>query len=232
MIMATQTPKFGFTKPEVNDFYNVNVQNENWDEVDKALTKLNDRKLPSKRIYTINKNEDGFTGESVDSVLIGNYLGEFTLIRYASYICDASIKEDGISGKITRDTEILNFDNSNLKPINDNLLFICFYPDPGNPNEYHPDVVICLDYVTITAEDLDTALGLELPSSMFSTPNELSFKPGVYFASFNYEVTEITSNIPFHSYETGASPQYTYGTEDLVAGVSPLETGKLYFVYE
>lgn len=25
---------------------------------------------------------------------------------------------------------------------------------------------------------------------------------------------------------------YTYGTEDLVAGESPLETGKLYFVYE
>lgn len=25
---------------------------------------------------------------------------------------------------------------------------------------------------------------------------------------------------------------YTYGTEDLTAGVSPLETGKLHFVYE
>lgn len=30
----------------------------------------------------------------------------------------------------------------------------------------------------------------------------------------------------------GAAPAYTYGTEDLVAGTSPLETGKLYFVYE
>lgn len=28
------------------------------------------------------------------------------------------------------------------------------------------------------------------------------------------------------------APMYTYGTEDLVAGSSPLETGKLYFVYE
>ena len=28
------------------------------------------------------------------------------------------------------------------------------------------------------------------------------------------------------------APAYTYGTEDLTAGISPLETGKLYFVYE
>lgn len=28
------------------------------------------------------------------------------------------------------------------------------------------------------------------------------------------------------------APMYTFGTEDLVAGESPLETGKLHFVYE
>lgn len=28
------------------------------------------------------------------------------------------------------------------------------------------------------------------------------------------------------------APLYTYGTEDLIAGVSPLATGTLYFVYE
>ena len=28
------------------------------------------------------------------------------------------------------------------------------------------------------------------------------------------------------------APAYTYGTTDLTAGSSPLETGKLYFVYE
>ena len=30
----------------------------------------------------------------------------------------------------------------------------------------------------------------------------------------------------------GAAPVYDYGTEDLTAGTSELETGKLYFVYE
>lgn len=32
--------------------------------------------------------------------------------------------------------------------------------------------------------------------------------------------------------DVGAAPAYTYGTEDLVAGTSKLETGKLYIVYE
>lgn len=32
--------------------------------------------------------------------------------------------------------------------------------------------------------------------------------------------------------QIGAAPAYTYGQTDLTAGVSPLETGKLYFVYE
>ena len=33
--MAQQTSNFGFTKPDPNDFYDVEVQNENWDKVDK-----------------------------------------------------------------------------------------------------------------------------------------------------------------------------------------------------
>lgn len=32
--------------------------------------------------------------------------------------------------------------------------------------------------------------------------------------------------------DIGAAPAYSYGTADLVPGVTPLETGKLYFVYE
>lgn len=38
--MAKQTSKFGFTKPEINEFYNVQVQNENWDKVDEKLTEI------------------------------------------------------------------------------------------------------------------------------------------------------------------------------------------------
>lgn len=47
----------------------------------------------------------------------------------------------------------------------------------------------------------------------------------------------VTGSVSFNgsanvSMETTLDPLYTYGTEDLEAGVSPLATGKLYFVYE
>ena len=41
-----------------------------------------------------------------------------------------------------------------------------------------------------------------------------------------------TDKVKYDSYETSKAPAYTYGTEDLTAGTSPLETGTLYFCYE
>ena len=35
--MAQQTSNFGFTKPDPNDFYDVEIQNENWDKVDEQM---------------------------------------------------------------------------------------------------------------------------------------------------------------------------------------------------
>ena len=47
----------------------------------------------------------------------------------------------------------------------------------------------------------------------------------------DWRATYGTSNKPTPA-EIGAAPAYVYSTEDLEAGVSKLETGKLYFVYE
>lgn len=44
----------------------------------------------------------------------------------------------------------------------------------------------------------------------------------------NIEVNGVVYDIK----DETARAQYTYGTEDLTAGESALETGKLYFVYE
>lgn len=41
-----------------------------------------------------------------------------------------------------------------------------------------------------------------------------------------------TPNNAFEALQKNKAPAYTYGTEDLEAGVSPLPTGMLYFVYE
>ena len=38
--MATKTSNFEFEKPDVNDFYDIEVQNRNWDKVDQELKKV------------------------------------------------------------------------------------------------------------------------------------------------------------------------------------------------
>ena len=40
--MATKTSNYEFNKPEQNDFYDVDVQNENWDKVDEELSEFDD----------------------------------------------------------------------------------------------------------------------------------------------------------------------------------------------
>lgn len=40
--MAQKTPIYEFEKPEQNDFYDVDVQNKNWDAMEEALTKFDD----------------------------------------------------------------------------------------------------------------------------------------------------------------------------------------------
>ena len=40
--MAKNTPNYEFKKPEQNDFYDVDVQNRNWDKAETALTEFDD----------------------------------------------------------------------------------------------------------------------------------------------------------------------------------------------
>ena len=46
------------------------------------------------------------------------------------------------------------------------------------------------------------------------------------------QLTQVVNELSGIVEELSANPGYTYGTEDLIAGTSPLETGKLHFVYE
>ena len=43
--MATETTNYHFTKPAETDYYDVNVQNNNWDAADQELKDLNDKKV-------------------------------------------------------------------------------------------------------------------------------------------------------------------------------------------
>ena len=64
--------------------------------------------------------------------------------------------------------------------------------------------------------------GLE---ELLAIANELSEAPVK-------SVNNKTGHVILTPSDIGAAPAYTYGTSDLTAGTSALETGKLYFVYE
>lgn len=60
--MPKQTKNFQFNKPEANDFYDVEKQNENWDKVDEELKKITfgtedlipgESELPTGTIYLV-----------------------------------------------------------------------------------------------------------------------------------------------------------------------------------
>ena len=65
------------------------------------------------------------------------------------------------------------------------------------------------------------------PSKPTYTASEVGAAPSSHASNTTIHVTAAEKEA-----WNGKAPAYTYGTEDLTAGSSALETGKLYFVYE
>lgn len=61
--------------------------------------------------------------------------------------------------------------------------------------------------------------------------NDLTNKPTIPTVPVQ-SVNSKTGAVQLSASDVGAAPAYTYGTADLTAGTSSLETGKVYFVYE
>ena len=78
-----------------------------------------------------------------------------------------------------------------------------------------------------SAEQIDEAVEKVLDGTV-ATKNDLQNKAD---ASHTHDDRYYTEN-EVNDLLSEKAPAYTYGTEDLTAGTSPLETGKLYFVYE
>ena len=63
-------------------------------------------------------------------------------------------------------------------------------------------------------------------------PNYTASEVGAVPTSRAVNGKALSSDITLSASDVGAAPAYTYGTEDLIAGTSPLATGTLYFMYE
>ena len=88
--------------------------------------------------------------------------------------------------------------------------------------------------ITLSASDVSAVPttrkvnGKALSSDITLSANDVSAVP----TTRKVNGKALSSNITITASDIGAAPAYTYGTTDLTAGVSPLDTGVLYFVYE
>ena len=81
----------------------------------------------------------------------------------------------------------------------------------------------------LTQEQYDTALaaGNLDENALYLTPNADGTLTIANVEGLQEALDDLQNEI-----DSKASSSYTYGTTDLTAGTSALETGKLYFVYE
>ena len=78
-----------------------------------------------------------------------------------------------------------------------------------------------------TAADVGARPSTWLPAWGDVTGKPVTFPPDAHTHDDRYYTeTEVDGKL------AGKAPAYGYGTEDLTAGTSPLENGRLYFVYE
>lgn len=71
--MAKQTSNLGLIKPDVNEFYDVSVQNENWDKIDEEL-----KKFIVNITETVKDGNTTYTADKTYSEILAAYNSEKT----------------------------------------------------------------------------------------------------------------------------------------------------------
>lgn len=197
--MSTKTPNFGFVKPEINEFYDVNVQNENWDKLDEELKKAGSKPILLTNADDLNQiTANGYyywrLNKKPANVPTENDLENLTAMRVWS--------EDGV-------TCIQEITDMYSGATHSCVARRTVDGDECYPWEWvNPPMEKGVEYRTVERYEGEP---------VFVTLNEDGF---------------ITKRTDYHGDITGATQTYSYGTTDLTAGTSDLETGKLYFVYE
>ncbi|MEA4988932.1 MAG: hypothetical protein VB095_12810 [Anaerovorax sp.] len=132
--MATQTKNYGLTKPDINDFYDVGIDNNNMDTIDTELKNLKDKVFTagdmSKSIYDKNNNGIVDNAEKVNNHTVEKDVptdAKFTdtITPIANNLTETIPGKalDAMQGKLLSDgLEQVNDTLSNLQPKTDNTL--------------------------------------------------------------------------------------------------------------
>lgn len=122
--MATKTSNYEFNKPEQNDFYDVDVQNENWDKVDEELSEFDDSGVTEDIKSFPDFLSKFVTGNKV-AITLRNLKAGLQFVLHAGQIVNNCVTDNtglplsAAQGKVLKD--LIDTTNNNLSKYNFNL---------------------------------------------------------------------------------------------------------------
>ena len=231
--MSTKTSNFNFTKPELSDPADITQCNENWDKVDTELKSVNDafNNVANLHVWMKCSGDPELPIETnKTSVQITWKLDGSTTYTYANILYSDNIQVDVVGGTVSLINEsTLELGNkvtdSNLSVLRGkyvyggNLVTKGYYYIPLDATfSIGSNAVLVSSCIELTAPTLH--------EYVVSHNNETYPQNGKWTDGYWYKYTHQLGEMP------EVPSNFDYGTADLEPGVSALETGKLYFVYE
>ena len=122
--MAKKTSNYEFNKPEQNDFYDVDVQNENWDKVDEELSEFDDSGVTEDIKSFPDFLSKFVTGNKV-AITLRNLKAGLQFVLHAGQIVNNCVTDNtglplsAAQGKALKD--LIDTTNNNLSKYNFNL---------------------------------------------------------------------------------------------------------------
>ena len=119
--MATKTSNYEFNKPEQNDFYDVDVQNENWDKVDEELSEFDDSGVTEDIKSFPDFLSKFVTGNKV-AITLRNLKAGLQFVLHAGQIVNNCVTDNtglplsAAQGKVLKD--LIDTTNNNLSKVN------------------------------------------------------------------------------------------------------------------
>lgn len=157
--MATKTSNYEFNKPKQNDFYDVDVQNENWDKVDEELSEFDDSGVTEDIKSFPDFLSKFVTGNKV-AITLRNLKAGLQFVLHAGQIVNNCVTDNtglplsAAQGKVLKD--LIDTTNNNLSKFG-NLRFLTAntFADAWNKAEagytYFIDITSNTDPPTTTA---------------------------------------------------------------------------------
>lgn len=188
--MAEQTKNLGFTKPDVNEFYNVGVQNENWDKLDDvigipSISAANEEEFDTKLLEIVRT----FPIPSVRFINVYSTTDSFLMGGRAVAIITKSIP-DSDDGEVNATVEIQQVTQKGVLKMFKNILI-----DVVSPLEYlNPPMVLGVEYRTT-----ERCVGKPVYVKRFST-GAITHNSNIVYSENGESVTPIRSAVNVGTY--------------------------------